>query len=584
MDNWEARFRAVRMSLPSWAPDAPHRCLYASNATGTVELYAWDRVAGTHRQVTQRANGTYAGALEPGGEGIWWFDDTDGDEYGVWRRQPFGGGPDEPAVPGLEPAYPAGLGLGRRVAAVGRSTEEGSTVWLSAGPEPARLLYAHREDAGVGGLSTDETLLAISHSEHGDALKPAVRVLAVADGQPVAELWDGPGKGLDVVGFSPVAGDPRLLLRHERAGQRRPLVYDPLRGAEHPVELELVGEVTADWYADAGALLITHELHGRSELYRYDLATGALARLDTPAGIVSAATARPDGTVEYAWSCAATAPVLRVAGNGVLLEPPGPGAPPSVPVEDAWAPGPGGRVHALLARPAGDPPYPAVFLVHGGPMWHDRDHFEPTRAAWVDEGYAVVQVNYRGSTGYGSAWQDAINGQPGLTELEDLRAMRELLAGAGLIDPDRLVLAGGSWGGYLTLLGLGTEPAAWAVGVAAVPVADYVAAYAEEMEALRGIDRALFGGSPEEVPERYATASPISYVDAVRAPVLVLAGENDPRCPIGQVENYLERLAARGAVHEVYRFDAGHGSLVVEERIRQMRAELDFARRHLPRT
>jgi dipeptidyl aminopeptidase/acylaminoacyl peptidase len=63
--------------------------------------------------------------------------------------------------------------------------------------------------------------------------------------------------------------------------------------------------------------------------------------------------------------------------------------------------------------------------------------------------------------------------------------------------------------------------------------------------------------------------------------VLVVAGENDPRCPIRQVENYLSALAARGAAHEVYRFDAGHGSLVVDERVRQMRAELVFVAEHL---
>jgi len=61
----------------------------------------------------------------------------------------------------------------------------------------------------------------------------------------------------------------------------------------------------------------------------------------------------------------------------------------------------------------------------------------------------------------------------------------------------------------------------------------------------------------------------------------VVAGENDPRCPIRQIDNYVDRLAARGATHEVYRYDAGHGSLVVEERIKQVRLELDFAARHL---
>jgi dipeptidyl aminopeptidase/acylaminoacyl peptidase len=222
-----------------------------------------------------------------------------------------------------------------------------------------------------------------------------------------------------------------------------------------------------------------------------------------------------------------------------------------------------------------------VFLVHGGPTSHDADAFSPEVAAWVDAGFAVVRVNYRGSTGYGSAWRDAIEHRVGLTELDDIAATRDWAVASGLSDPNRIVLAGASWGGYLTLLGLGVLPNSWSLGIAGVPVADYVAAYEDEMEALRAFDRSIFGGTPQEVPERYRASSPISYVDAVSVPVLVLAGANDPRCPIRQIDNYLERLASGGVPHEVYRFDAGHGSLVVEERIRQVSAQLDFARRHL---
>jgi dipeptidyl aminopeptidase/acylaminoacyl peptidase len=101
------------------------------------------------------------------------------------------------------------------------------------------------------------------------------------------------------------------------------------------------------------------------------------------------------------------------------------------------------------------------------------------------------------------------------------------------------------------------------------------------MEELRSFDRSLFGGSPAEVPEVYARCSPLTYVDAVRAPVLVLAGANDPRCPVRQIDNWLAAAQERGTEVEVYRFDAGHGSLVVDERVRQLRAELSFVARCL---
>jgi dipeptidyl aminopeptidase/acylaminoacyl peptidase len=274
---------------------------------------------------------------------------------------------------------------------------------------------------------------------------------------------------------------------------------------------------------------------------------------------------------------------VRSTEGAVVLEAPGLRAPDSVPVEDIWVDGPGGRIHALVQRPpAGGPgPFPTVFEIHGGPTWHDSDSFAAGPAAWLDHGFAVVRVNYRGSTGYGREWTDALKHRVGLIELEDIAAVREWAVSSELADPSRLVLTGGSWGGYLTLLSLGTQPELWTVGIAAVPVADYVTAYKDEMEALKSLDRTLFGGSPQEVPARYEASSPLTYVDRVTAPVYISAGMNDPRCPIRQIDNYVERLHALDKPHEVYRYDAGHGSLVVEERIKQVRLELAFALRHV---
>lgn len=79
MPDWEKRFRAPRVSLPDWAEDAPDRSLFVSNATGTYELYAWDRSTGEQRQATDRPSGTTDGVLSPDGASIWWSSDTDGD-------------------------------------------------------------------------------------------------------------------------------------------------------------------------------------------------------------------------------------------------------------------------------------------------------------------------------------------------------------------------------------------------------------------------------------------------------------------------------------------------------------------------
>ncbi|MFJ8040463.1 S9 family peptidase [Kitasatospora sp. NPDC096147] len=593
---WEQRFRAARVSLPDWAEEAPDRALYVSNSTGTYEVYAWDRSTDTHRRVTDRPNGTTDAELSPDGEWIWWFDDTDGDELGVWRRQPFAGGPDEPAVPGIEAAYGAGLALGRDgTVLVGTSEDdEGTTIHLRRpGSTTIETVYHHQEYGGIGDLSHDSSLLAVDHTEHGDAMHSAIRVLRLSDGATVAELDEVTGRqdprGLACLGFAPADGDTRLLVAHQRRGRWEPMVWDVATGAETELVLrdeqgrEFPGDLSAQWRPGATALLVEHEYEARSELFSYELASGELTRLATPRGTVSSATARPDGTVEFLWSSAAEPAAVRSTAGHVVLRAPGPVPPGSVAVEDVWVEGPGGRVHALVQRPAGDGPFPTVFEVHGGPTHHDSDSFAAGPAAWLDHGFAVVRVNYRGSTGYGQAWTDALQERIGLIELEDIGAVRDWAVSSGLADPAQLVLSGGSWGGYLTLLGLGTQPESWALGLAAVPVADYLASYEDEMEALKSLDRTLFGGSPEEVPERYRASSPITYVERLKAPVYISAGLNDPRCPIRQIDNYVGRLEELGKEHEVYRYDAGHGSLVVEERIKQLRLEIGFALRHLGR-
>lgn len=584
-ERWRRRFTAIRAGLPHQARDVADRTWYVSNATGRSEIWCWDVAADRHLAVTDRPDGTTTAMLSADGSTLWWFDDQDGDEFGSWRTQAFGTGPAAsaaPALPDVPPGYPAGLEVGRRVVLAGFADDGGSRVHLSVDGEPAREVYRHAEDASVGALTTDETVWVLAHTEHGDARYPALRALSVADGRVLAELTDAPGRGLDPLAVSPVAGDQRVLVGHERRGRDELLLWDPVTGAATELVLDLPGDLDADFTSDGTALLVLHTHAGRTTVHLYDLASGALTALPTARGVVAGATARPDGAVWYRWTDGASAGRLRaLASDGTdreLFRPPGEPAPGSESLRDLSVDGPGGPIHAFLATPGPGAAFPTVFCVHGGPAAADEDAFDPTRAAWLDAGFAVVQVNYRGSTGYGSAWRDALTERVGHTELADIAAVHDHLVASGVVDPARSVITGYSWGGFLTLLALGVQPERWVAGVAGVPVADYPAAYEDEMEPLRAYDRALFGGSPDEVPDAYRDSSPLTWVAAVRAPVLVLAGENDPRCPIRQVDNYLDALAARGARHAVYRYDAGHGSGVMAERIRQLACEIAFVR------
>jgi len=148
-------------------------------------------------------------------------------------------------------------------------------------------------------------------------------------------------------------------------------------------------------------------------------------------------------------------------------------------------------------------------------------------------------------------------------------------------DPDRVAIEGWSWGGYLATLNAGRHPDRWKAVIAGIPVGDYVAAHYECAPALRAWDLATLGGSPMDLPDLYAERNPMTYVADVRAPVLMIAGEHDSRCPLGQVMVYAHALRARGREVDVHLYPGGHHANEVDEQIAHVELMLDFLRRHL---
>ena len=585
---WRRRFRAPRVGLPTWSRHAPHRAVYPTNETGVWQLATWDLRDDAHAVVTQKPVGVRAGGVVPDGSAVAWFDDHEGDEVGRWVQTPFEGGDPAPLLEGVDDGWAAGLAMHPDRTVAGIVDRHAHRAWVrdAAG---LRELARFALPFGIAGLSADGRLVAVEHTEHGDALHPSTKVLDAVDGTLLDELAAGDGIARSPAVWSPVAGDARLAITDDASGRALPVVWDVATGAQHRIEPDLPGEVTvADWWFDASALLLLVDHEGRSTLHRYDLPTGATKPLEVGDGTIASAAVRPDGSLWYAFATAARPTQVRVrdrAGDRVLLAPSRQGAPPA-PDGAAYRAlrypnGEGDSVHAFLAVPDGDPPYPLVVEVHGGPTAHVSDALDPYVQAWVDHGFAVLMPNYRGSTGFGKAWEDALEGDPGRPELVDVRAGRDRLVADGIADPARVVLVGASWGGYLTLQGLGTQPESWAAGVATVPVADYPSAYADESPDLQAFDRSLFGGDPAQLPELYRQRSPLTHVDRVTAPVLIITGANDTRCPKRQVDNYVAALQQRGVPHAYDVYDAGHGSMAVDEQIRQQALALDFVAAHL---
>jgi dipeptidyl aminopeptidase/acylaminoacyl peptidase len=241
----------------------------------------------------------------------------------------------------------------------------------------------------------------------------------------------------------------------------------------------------------------------------------------------------------------------------------------------------GEEIHGFVITPEGDPPFPGVVHVHGGPNWHDRDEFEPEVQAFVDAGYAVLLVNYRGSTGRDTAFRERLRGDIGFPESRDILAGLDHVVARGLVDPTRVALEGWSWGGYLTLLNAGLHPDRWRAVLGGIPVGDYVAAHYECSPPLRAWDLATMGGSPMEIPDLFRERNPMTYVDRVQAPVLLIAGEHDSRCPLGQVMVYAHALRARRHPVDVHLYPAGHHANDVDEQIRHMQLALEFFDRHV---
>src|SRR6266511_2769284 len=159
---WKRRFRAPSLTLPHWAVGDPERLVYASNRSGSWQVHAWDRRDGSQRQVTDHPTGVVMGAPTPDGQGVLWFDDSKGDEIGVWRLQPFHGGEVAPLAPDVEPAWSAGLALaadGRL--ALGTADRTGFSVRVGRIGAPTTELYRHEQTVDVADVSRDGHLLVV---------------------------------------------------------------------------------------------------------------------------------------------------------------------------------------------------------------------------------------------------------------------------------------------------------------------------------------------------------------------------------------------------------------------------------------
>jgi dipeptidyl aminopeptidase/acylaminoacyl peptidase len=408
---------------------------------------------------------------------------------------------------------------------VAMRTDDGAfEPWLEVSPEDAATTT-------VLGWTRDGSALLMISSIGGNTGR-LVRVdLATGAEQVLAE---DPGYDVGSVLTHPDTLEPQSVVFSRDRDEWVHL--DPVLGAEvDALRSRLAGDIgIARDRADRTWLVTESVSDGPVRWYRYDRATGDLSLLFVH---------KPD-LQDY--PLAAMEPFTYTARDGLA-------------------------VHGYVTFPVGvqREDLPAVLLVHGGPWARDEWGYDPEAQWLANRGYVCVQVNYRGSTGYGKRFLNAGDREWAAAMHEDLLDAIDHLAGHGLIDRDRVGIYGGSYGGYAALVGAAFTPDVFRCAVDLVGPSNLSTLIRSVPEYWKP-QIALFHtkvGNPETEEDFLWSRSPLSRVDDIRIPVLVAQGKNDPRVKQAEAEQIVAALRAKGLPHEYLLFeDEGHGLARPENR------------------
>ncbi len=248
----------------------------------------------------------------------------------------------------------------------------------------------------------------------------------------------------------------------------------------------------------------------------------------------------------------------------------------------------GQRIPALLYTPGDVAPgerLPAIVHVHGGPTGQWFRGFDPFAQFLADRGFVVIEPNIRGSTGYGARFRDAAIKDWGGADLEDVAAAAAYLATLPYVDPGKLVVFGGSYGGFMTFIAATKKPELWRAAIAWVGISDLHRMWDESKEHFRYFLREQMG-DPEKDRALWRDRSAIEFADQLRAKLLMVHGVNDPRCPVSQSRMFRDRLLELGRVQGrdfeyVELADEGHGSADIQQKIRTFSILADYLDRVL---
>lgn len=249
----------------------------------------------------------------------------------------------------------------------------------------------------------------------------------------------------------------------------------------------------------------------------------------------------------------------------------------------------GVEIPGVLFKPVAASPVskaPALVWVHGGPGGQSRVGYSALIQYLVNHGYVVYAINNRGSSGYGKTFYEMDDRRHGEADLGDCVASKKMLAATGIVDPDRIAIAGGSYGGYMVLAALTLQPDEFATGIDVFGISNWPRTLESIPPYWESFREALYKemGDPAEDRERLTRISPLFNADKITRPFMVLQGANDPRVLKIESDEIVEAARANGIEVEYLLFeDEGHGFRKKENRQRGYEAIREFLDRHLKR-
>ncbi|MEO1231132.1 MAG: alpha/beta fold hydrolase [Myxococcota bacterium] len=431
----------------------------------------------------------------------------------------------------------------RKVAYEGK----GATYPLSFSPSKKKLLLGR--------------YLSITRSERILLDVGTGETVRVNVGGPVA--WGG-GVMLDdrrFVAISDKGSDFRRLVRVD-AVSGRVRVLDPDTKWDVEVFAVSPNRRTVAYAINAG---------GASQIYSLDIRSGrARTGPDIGMSVVRKMAFSPDGRqVGFgftgsshpgdAWSFATRSPEVQRWTEGEVggLDREGFAEPKIVSVQSGTV-----SVPAFVYMPSGDGPHPVIMDIHGGPEGQERPTFNATIQHWVNElGVAVVAPNVRGSSGYGKAYVKMDNGLHRMKSVEDIGMYLDWIAREEQLDADRVVLYGGSYGGFMVLAAMEKYAERIAGGVDIVGISDFKSFLTNTKGYRRDLRRAEYGDERDPaVAKFFEEISPLGNADKITKPLFVVQGENDPRVPATEAEQIVDAVRGKGGVAwYMLARDEGHG-------------------------